>query len=355
MSGDFCCFYCGRFLPRAECSSEHIIPACLGATLDKTGTKLVCKSCNTRAGKDVDQPFCRDWIIESKRFFHGVVSRGKRPSTKTGRIDWERPEQVEVYFLEHKVIAYRFRTKANESCVMFGSIGQEATPEAVDVVKKSLKDRFSNHKPIGPDAEQTDEEREVVKAIGAMGRNLKLTMSVDITAWDRAVVKMGLGLACLYFGEEFARSQQADRLRLFLWEEDPNKRDEIPLHGSAGFLSQSEQKLSRIFHEDKGIHTFCLVEIENKIGFFAGLFGDHENFLEIDALGTFCGRLPGTLMRGAVWLVDPKKKETTGPVSIEELLQQRSKERRLAAEKEFEAEREFAQKDQASKDPKKTS
>ncbi|WIG98355.1 HNH endonuclease [Myxococcus sp. SDU36] len=335
MNDDFCCFYCGRVLPKSECSSEHIIPACLGATLDKTGTRLVCKDCNTKAGKDVDLPFCRDWIIESKRFFEGVVSRGKRPSTKVGRINWERPEQVEVYFLEHKVIAYRFRITSGESCVLFGSIGQQATPEAVDVVKKSLKDRFSNHRVINPGTEKTDQERDVIGAIEAMGRNLKLTMSADVTAWDRAVVKMGLGLSCLYFGEEFARSQQADHLRSFLWESDPNKRDEIPLHGSAGFLSQKESKLSRIFHEDKGVHTFCLMEIGSKIGFFAGFFGEFENYLEVDSVGTFCGRLPGALMRGAVWIVDPKKKETIGPVPLEELIQRRTEERHRTLERDF--------------------
>ena len=90
MSEEFCCFYCGKMRSSSESSSEHIMPACLGATLDKTGTRLVCGNCNTRAGKEVDLPFCRDWIIESRRFFQGVVSRGKRPTFNSGRINWDR-------------------------------------------------------------------------------------------------------------------------------------------------------------------------------------------------------------------------------------------------------------------------
>ncbi|WP_241758332.1 hypothetical protein [Myxococcus landrumensis] len=251
---------------------------------------------------------------------------------------------MDVYFLEHKVIAYRFRAKTNESCVIFGSIGQGATPEAIGVVHKSLKDKFANHRVINPGEEKTDQERELASAIDAMGRNLKLIMTADLTAWDRAVVKMGLGLACLYFGEEYTRSQQADRLRAFLWENDPDKRDEMPLHGSAGLLSQRDHKQSQFFHGDKSTHAFYLAEVGNKIGFFAGFFGEYENFLEIDSVGTFCGRLPGALMRGAVWIIDPKKKETIGPISLEEAIHRRSEERRIAAE------REFAQKNQSSND-----
>lgn len=338
MNNHFCCFYCGETFPFNKSSDEHIIPACLGATLNKTGTKSVCAICNKKAGDKIDLPFCRDWFIETKRFFQGVVSRGKRPITKFGRINWSRPEKVDVYFLEHNVIARAFQTKNNQRCVMFGVIGQPPTPETQTVVMKAIKDRFSGHKIVDMGGEETDEEREIISSIHDLGQALNLNVSFDITAWDRAVVKMGLGLTCLYLGEDFARSQQADRLRSFLWEEDPDKRDEIPLHGSAGILSQRESKLSQIFHEDKGVHAFCLMELGNKIGFYTSLFGEHENFLEIDATGTFCGRLPGTLARGVVWIVDPNKKTTTDPIPVEELIRRRSEQRRLAAEKEFEQE-----------------
>jgi len=203
------------------------------------------------------------------------------------------------------------------------------------VVKKPLKDRFSGHRVVDIENAKTDEEREVIRAIDALGQNLSMTISIDTTAWDREVVKMGLGLACLYLGEAFAKSTQADLLRSFLWEVDLEKRDAIALHGSAGILTQRERNLGPIFHANKSVHTFCLVDTGGKIAFYANIFGEHENFLGVDATGVFCDRLPGKLLRGVGWIVDPSKKETTGPVSVEDLVRRSSEERRLAVEEEF--------------------
>lgn len=335
VSGNFCCFYCGKTRPNSARSKEHIIPACLGATLRNTGTLNVCQDCNTRAGEEVDLPFCRDRFIESKRFFHGITSRRRRPVFMVGRIEWNRPERVELYYLEHKIIAYRFRTHAKESCVMFGSIGQATAPETEEVIRKSLKERFAGHRRTSLNRAESDEERSLILAIQTLGQESKIRASIDITAWDRAIVKMGLGLACLVLGEEYTKSPQADMLRSFLWEQDPDKRSESHLNGSAGILAQDKHKTSHLILPSPNLHAFCLTDIGSKIAFTTSLFGEYENILEIDATGAFCDRLPGTLMRGVGWIVDPQKKETTGPVPFEDLVRQRGEARRLAAEEEF--------------------
>lgn len=334
METKFTCFYCGEDFPPSEASKEHIIPACLGATMDKTGTRNVCGACNYKAGEEVDQPFCRDWNIESKRFFQGVVSRGNPPSFKTGRVNWERPEHVDCYFLENKIIAYRFSTVRNEFCVMFRSIG-EGTPEAQNTVRKYLKGKFKKHRVVEVGTTRTDKERELVDAIDKIGQRVEQSASIDITAWHRAIVKMGLGLACLYFGERFIKSSQAARLRSFLWEKDPEKRDAIALRGSAGILAQDKVKLTPVIHTTKDVHTFCLIGTGDRVAFFASVFGEFENTLEIDPSGTFCANLPGTLLRGVAWIVDPKTKETSDPTPIDNLVQRRVQAQRLAAEEEF--------------------
>ncbi|MGE6761107.1 hypothetical protein ACQKGO_24020 [Corallococcus interemptor] len=233
---------------------------------------------------------------------------------------------------------------------MFGSIGREAPPEAVDVIKKSLKDRFSGHRVVSLGTAKTDEEREVISAINALQQEVHSKIDIDPTAWDRAVVKMGLGLACLYLGEEFAKSPHAARLRSFLWEEDPEKRDAISLHGSVGILAQDEIKLSPLLHTQERVHIFCLSEMGGKIAFLASLFGKYDNFLEIDGTGTFSECLPGTLLRGVGWIVDPGNKETTGPVPLEELMRQRIEAQRLASERDF-ALRSQSPKDTLNEDP----
>jgi hypothetical protein len=61
------CWYCGAESLRAGDPPEHIIPEAMGGTLK---TDRVCRGCNERAGKAIDAPFMRDWLIAMDRALH---------------------------------------------------------------------------------------------------------------------------------------------------------------------------------------------------------------------------------------------------------------------------------------------
>ena len=68
----FLCPYCGQHKLGAERSTEHVLPAALGCELT---TAEVCHDCNQRAGREIDDPFCRELWMHEMRHRHQVPDR----------------------------------------------------------------------------------------------------------------------------------------------------------------------------------------------------------------------------------------------------------------------------------------
>jgi HNH endonuclease len=78
------CAYCAETALTGSERPEHPIPAALGASLI---VKTVCDSCNTWAGKDIDQPFLSDDWVREHRSQSGLIdprrgSKGRPVSSK---------------------------------------------------------------------------------------------------------------------------------------------------------------------------------------------------------------------------------------------------------------------------------
>jgi hypothetical protein len=61
---------------------------------------------------------------------------------------------------------------------------------------------------------------------------MEITASFDVTSFQRAFVKIALGLSHYVMEEQYTRGLDADLLRQFLWEDDSRRREKIPLRGS---------------------------------------------------------------------------------------------------------------------------
>jgi hypothetical protein len=70
------CWYCGEETLRTDDPPEHVVPSTLGGELT---TDRVCRKCNTRAGKEIDEPFLSDWVIAWERLLWDIrdVRHGK--------------------------------------------------------------------------------------------------------------------------------------------------------------------------------------------------------------------------------------------------------------------------------------
>jgi len=137
-----------------------------------------------------------------------------------------------------------------------------------------------------------------VKSIPSPKMSVKLTF--DVTSFDRAFVKMALGLAHFVIGEKYSRCHEADLLREFLWEPDKDKRGSFPLHGQV--WPNADPKLTNVF-KYKDFHVLALLNV-NPFGFYGLLFGQYCGHIQCSENSEyFAEEVP--LGDGWVFLIDP--------------------------------------------------
>jgi hypothetical protein len=273
-------------------------------------------------GDHVDRPFCRDWFIESARLLAGVPHRGKPPVIFMGQLDWQRPERVGVYLLEGGAHIWVIEGKDSQRRLAIGI--DETKPEMVEAVRKVIKYKFAGLPVVNDASSHTPYEIELANAVIAQGASLPLRNEISVVAWHREIVKMALGLSCQTLGDAYLRSAGADLLRAFLHENDPEKREGVPLRGHAGLGPDAGPRLTQFWHPGGDEHLLALISTGDKIGFAVNLFGKYENLVEVEATGAFHDVLPGTAIKGVCWIVDPEVKTTEGPRPIESLLKRRT-------------------------------
>jgi len=314
-TGPFDCFYCGEKKPAEAASKEHIVPVCIGGGGEQLITWRVCGTCNGFMSKHVDLPFGRDWVVASHRLVGKIANRGKPPVLCMGVVQWARPEQVEVHVADEGVSFYRWRTTGGDERVL---VTLDPSKERhLRLARRVLKKRFSDAKVVNDASyKATPEEDDVVDALAQLGAKMSLKYTISRTAWDRALVKMALGLTCKQFGREFVVSDCAAELRRFVWEMDADKRANMGIAGVSGFLRTVEEGVSKVWRPVPGSHDLALIESNGDIRFVMVVFGQYENIVRVSADPSWAGRLPGHMIRGVLWRVEPERKQVDGPQSI---------------------------------------
>jgi hypothetical protein len=75
------------------------------------------------------------------------------------------------------------------------------------------------------------------------------TASFDVTSFQRAFVKIALGLSHYLMEEQYTRGLDADLLRQFLWEDDSRRREKIPLRGSVWSACEAGRERVLVFRD----------------------------------------------------------------------------------------------------------
>src|SRR2546423_889478 len=68
MDSDSLCTYCYR--SKGPFTAEHVLPEALGGKLEPVNPfklSTVCLRCNGAAGRHIDGPFCRSWLMMHDR------------------------------------------------------------------------------------------------------------------------------------------------------------------------------------------------------------------------------------------------------------------------------------------------
>lgn len=204
----FRCSYCAIVKPDEERSLEHPLSQTLGG--GGWATRNVCSSCNTYAGREIDEPFARQiWVLWDRHRYEvpdargdvprapRIVSRlkatGERVLTVMDRRGWyAQPLPVEAW--------------QDESRLSYG-VGAEDALEAMQKKLERLRRQFGPQVFVEATQERVIEQPEV-----------EVGWTHDATLWPRFGAKVGLGFGREVLGEEWLDSAVAQYLRDVLFD-----------------------------------------------------------------------------------------------------------------------------------------
>lgn len=204
----FLCTYCGHRLPDEQRSVEHPLGQSIGGT--GWSTQDVCGSCNTKAGKEVDQPFAAQPMIAAYRHIHevpdprdgqvpaaprlyGELESGGRAYIELGR-DGLSTHRV-PHRQKHSDTGLQYVTQLGESEALIRKLEARLRKKHGDKIKieastKTIRDETIAHIPF---------------------------LSLKTTTWPRFGAKLGLAFGREILGEQWLSTADAAHLREILW------------------------------------------------------------------------------------------------------------------------------------------
>ncbi len=293
----FCAYHGVDHTETTLFTDEHILPYAAGGSGELT--IRVCKTANDICGSEVDAPLLDNLFIASERIERGI--RGHSGSAPCwvfhGTIEIngrEYPSTYSISPLEGKLFV--FPHVAREATI---NGGQEILIECEEREFERIVGDI-NKKQVRNGAQTIDLDH--YRAIATRQRiehpRIHITTRFDDTSFQRAYVKMALGLSHFILGEAYTRSPDADLLRSFLWERDSRKRAEIPIRRDIRPAAQPG-----IVHV-LGFRDWHLLGILNTgpLSFIAMLFGKYYGCLELSDNVVTTPLTPGD---GVIFLVNP--------------------------------------------------
>jgi hypothetical protein len=253
------CFYCGEPHRAADDPREHIIADALGGTLT---TRRVARTCNQRAGGEIDYPLQSDWLIAHRMHLLGLA--GRRPVVEAG-VQGEPGATV--------------------------GLGPDFKPKprsGIDVGATEATIVASNEREV----ERLTDRLE--KRLAAEGRSVSgpstrrevpvewvnVPVNIDGVTWLRATAKMTLGVMSLSQPDEWLDTPSARQLIGWLWDETPADED-----GKPAFLfpRTPDQQEAELFPPPA--HFILQMPMrDGRVGVSFNLFGEYIVGLPVEVL-----------------------------------------------------------------------
>jgi hypothetical protein len=209
------CWYCGEAKLRVDDPPEHVIPAALGGTLE---TDRVCRDCNQRAGREIDGPLQDDWLVAQTKILHEVISSRRKASGKprTGKSDARRKGQPEVVVDVDRnwqpIVRSKIDRTEDGATIAAGSL-----EEAKRLRERLVKQLAAEDLKIQSEEMSHDQFNEV-----------EVKLKIDGVVWLRAAAKMVLASVSLCVDDAWLDSEDAARLRRWLWDQKPTSDNGSP-------------------------------------------------------------------------------------------------------------------------------
>jgi hypothetical protein len=248
------CAYCVTSVLTGKEKPEHVIPASLGASLS---VPTVCNACNEWAGREIDQPFIADQLLQAHRSLAGQLDPRRGRKARRTPSPLLRGHTADGDFIMFDPEAGRPVKRAR--IVELGEdrhqIRAGSQADANRLIERMRKRAASEGKEIRIEQEEQSEFQPTI--------NVNMTVRTDV--WRREAAKIALAIGSFVYPPTWRLSEDAQRLREWMHNRDsstdsgeapPLVPTHIP-HGS--WLAENDEHLLFFMYLEDGVYVcVCL-------------------------------------------------------------------------------------------------
>jgi len=316
------CIYCKKTKEENEFNREHIIPQAIGGASETNNPLIieVCKRCNSIAGFFIDTPFVKFWFIGVSFI---TALRETEPPFPSER-DLEKVGGLHPSFKEDENINHGFAILVfKDDDEVWKEITRNSFNKKFKKSQRYIVDFNSSQKRELP----LDFPRDKVKYVNELNRltrnESKFTFQISFGTGERFLAKTALSIGSLLFGEQYYKSEYADKLRTFLWQKKFESRKNLDLKVK-GFIANKTKfpKLKPLF--SLGVcHVIALLKYQDSIELFVNYFSDNPAMIRVDDKIT--NWKFGENNQGMIYICHPILKKMIGPITLNQFLNHKNK------------------------------
>ena len=350
------CVYCGKNKNDTEMTREHVVPAAIGGILSPQNPFLlrrVCRRCNSACGRYVDGPFLRSWLTSNERAMNALkyLDLGKNPAVPLvymGPVEslshgervcelWLGPTGDPVYHFHmpypgidqtaigvgrpvdlphidldpgYIFLFLRATNPAWHGCILY-SVMEQIDHATIYMGNSNLP--RGGHPRFKEIPEELRPIHEKLQALNSEEHALNIAIKMD--SGDRFLGKLALGFGALFLDESFVASEDATKLRNFIWGKDYAIRASLNVRGSSFWKNDlmTSSPIKDLFGWKPG-HIFFLQDTGKVFGLTSVFYGSQAGSLTISSTRShWQGKVDP---EGTIYILAPGTRRYFGPVPL---------------------------------------
>jgi HNH endonuclease len=291
------CAYCVTSILTGDEKPEHPIPASLGASFTVHTT---CDACNEWAGREIDQPFLADSLLQAHRSLVGQRDprRGRKGRRVPSPLLQGHTADGDFFTVDHET----YKPVRRSRIVDLGNDRQQIRASSPEEAQRLLERARKRAAAEGKEIKIEQEER------GKVRPDLTVHFSMHTDVWRREAAKIALAVGSHVYPPSWRLSADAHRLREWMHNRDSSTDDGqapplVPTHVEEGsWIAEGDEHLVFFMRFRDGVYV-CVC-----------LFGASYFAVPVDATGLPVPQL--------AWRLDWRKPSKDGSTTWEDLVMQ---------------------------------
>jgi HNH endonuclease len=248
------CAYCTTVALTGDEKPEHPIPASLGASLT---VPTVCDDCNEWAGREIDQPFLADPLLQAHRNLVGQRDprRGRKARLVASPLLQGHTAEGDFITVDPETGKPIRRSRI----VDLGGDRQQIRASSQEDAERLLDRARRRAAAEGKEIKIEDEER------GEFRPEITVNFSMRTDVWRREAAKIALAVGSLVYPSSWRSSEDAHRLREWMHDRDSSTENGqapplVPTHVETGsWLVEGDEHLVFFMRLKDGVYIcVCL-------------------------------------------------------------------------------------------------